>query len=125
MNENWCIKTATSIAESFDLTTEVKFKHDLIDQGIYSIDENTIYLNDNIINTVTEIGFFKIVLHEINHAMYCRDMGADAFKSDYELEMERCIVADLEPYFDNYYERKAEEFAEEHYYNCHNIWGNQ
>ena len=51
--------------------------------------------------------------HEINHAIYCQEMGTEAYKHDYELEMERCIISDLDPYEDNYYEVAAEEFAKQ------------
>ena len=41
--------------------------------------------------------------HEINHAIHRQEMGAEDYKNDYELEMERCILSDLDPYEDNYY----------------------
>jgi hypothetical protein len=40
-------------------------------------------------------------------------MGLDAYKNDYELEMERCIIADLDPYECNFYEVQAEKYAKQ------------
>jgi Zn-dependent peptidase ImmA (M78 family) len=77
--------------------------------GKYDADSNTIYIH----KSLSEKEFLMTLFHEINHAMYCKEMGLDAYKNDYELEMERCIIADLDPYECNYYEVQAEKYAKQ------------
>jgi Zn-dependent peptidase ImmA (M78 family) len=122
MNKDWYRKKANQIANSYHLKTKVKFKKDIdFMMGTYNTKKDIIYLNPELMKDQLE--FFKTLLHEINHAMYCRDMGADAYTSDYELEIERCIISNLDPYNDNFYEIKAEEFAEDNYEYCSAFWG--
>ena len=75
--------------------------------GKYDVDNDIIYIH----KSLTGKDFFMSILHEIDHAITCKKMGKDEYKKDYELEIERCIISDLDPYHDNYYEIQAENFA--------------
>jgi len=77
--------------------------------GKYDSDTDTIYIHKGL----SKKDFMMTLYHEINHAIHRLEMGAEDYKNDYELEMERCILSDLDPYKDNYYEVAAEEFAKQ------------
>lgn len=77
--------------------------------GKYDADSNTIYIHKGL----SDEDFLMTLLHEIHHALHRKEMGKDAYKNDYELEIERCILANLDPYEDNTYEIQAKKFAEQ------------
>jgi len=99
-------KIAMSLLKNYKLKSTLIFDN-LNLNGKYDVDTDTIYIH----KSLYEEDFLMTIFHEINHAIYCRDMGVDDYKKDYELEMERCIISDLNPYKDNFYEKEAEHFA--------------
>lgn len=99
---------ATKLIKLHNVNCNIVFESMFIN-GRFDVDTNTIHINKNLIGRE----FLLTLFHEINHAIYCKKMGADIYKQDYELEMERCIISNLDPYADNFYEQEAESFAKQ------------
>ena len=59
--------------------------------------------------------FLITIIHEINHAMDSKKYGWKRFKEMYEFEMNLQVQSGKDPYDDNEFEIKAEEFGQKHW----------
>ena len=91
------------------------------DHAHFNVDKGTLELSSRYRNIKdSQIkDFLFTILHEIDHAMDSKKYGWKKFKEMYELEMNLQVQANKDPYDDNEFEIKAENFGKKNWNKWH------
>ena len=85
------------------------------DYAHYNVDRNTIEISTKHKKISDEKQFIITILHEINHALDAKKYGRKKYKIEYEIEGEIAQQKGGDFHDDNYFEIKAEKWAEKEY----------
>ena len=85
------------------------------DYAVYDVDRNRIKISTKHKKISDKKQFIITILHEINHALDAKKYGKKKYKIEYEIEGEIAQQKGGHFHDDNYFEIKAEEWAEKEY----------
>ena len=111
---------AKKIVKSYGVNPKVDFKGSIPKHGKrpnyahYDFDRNIIWVNPNMNKNKKD--FLLSLVHEVWHAVQAKKNGGGSkFATKYEMEMNRLVAKDKDPYWDNKYEIEAEQVAKRDY----------
>jgi len=102
------VDTAEFLVKHYKLKSKVKITNGP-DKADYNVDTDTINIRSSY-STVKD--FYITVLHEIDHAKDTYKMGKKKYKQEYEMETAYAIERGGHYHDDNWFEEKAEEWAQ-------------
>ena len=105
------LDTAEQLVKKYKLKSKVKFVSSN-NHGDYDWESDEIHLESSFSTTAE---FYLTVLHEIHHALQVKKYGVTAFMKKYNQASNIAAHHGLDPYNNNKWEKKAENWAKEQY----------